>query len=46
MLRSHGHNDSGSFIVFQDGEPLFIDIGVGTYEKKTFSKERYTIFSM
>lgn len=44
--RSHGHNDSGSFIVFQNGEPLFIDIGVGTYEAKTFSKERYTIFSM
>ena len=44
--RSHGHNDSGSIIVFQDGEPLFIDVGVGTYEAKTFSKERYTIFTM
>jgi hypothetical protein len=44
--RSHGHNDSGSILVFQDGEPLFIDIGVGTYEAKTFSKDRYTIFSM
>jgi len=44
--RSHGHNDSGSIIVFQEGEPLIIDVGVGTYEAKTFSKDRYTIFSM
>lgn len=44
--RSHGHNDSGSILVFHEGEPLIIDIGVGTYEAKTFSKDRYTIFSM
>ncbi|RXH54734.1 heparinase II/III domain-containing protein [Granulicella sibirica] len=44
--RSHGHNDSGSILVFQNGEPLIVDAGVGTYEAKTFSKERYTIWSM
>lgn len=44
--RSHGHNDSGSILVFYNGEPLIVDAGVGTYEAKTFSKERYTIWSM
>ena len=44
--RSHGHNDSGSFIVFQGGEPVFIDVGVEAYTAKTFSKERYDIWTM
>jgi len=29
--RAHGHNDSGSFIVFHDGNPIFIDIGPEAY---------------
>ena len=29
--RPHGHNDSGSFIVFHDGNPIFIDIGPEAY---------------
>lgn len=29
--RAHGHNDSGSFIIFHDGNPLFIDIGPEAY---------------
>ena len=29
--RAHGHNDSGSFIVFHDGSPIFIDIGPEAY---------------
>jgi hypothetical protein len=29
--RSHGHNDSGSFIVFHDGNPIFIDMGPEAY---------------
>jgi hypothetical protein len=29
--RPHGHNDSGSFIVFHDGSPLFVDIGPEAY---------------
>jgi hypothetical protein len=44
--RSHGHNDSGSFIVFHDGEPVIIDPGVEAYTAKTFSAERYTIWTM
>jgi hypothetical protein len=43
---SHNHNDVGNFIVFLDGEPLLIDTGVGTYTSKTFSEERYDIWSM
>jgi hypothetical protein len=44
--RSHGHNDSGSFIVFHDGDPVIIDPGVEAYTAKTFSAERYTIWTM
>lgn len=44
--RSHAHNDSGSFIVFFNGEPVFIDVGVGQYTKQTFSKDRYKIWTM
>lgn len=43
---SHNHNDVGSFIVYAAGEPLLIDCGVGEYTSKTFSKERYTIWTM
>ena len=44
--RSHSHNDTGSFIVFQDGEPVTIDVGVETYNAKTFSANRYKIWTM
>ena len=43
---SHNHNDVGNFVVFYDGLPVFIDAGVGTYTRKTFSKERYDIWTM
>jgi hypothetical protein len=43
---SHNHNDTGSFTVYKDGKPLFIDVGVETYTKKTFSKDRYDIWTM
>ena len=43
---SHNHNDIGTFILYVDGVPMFADAGVGTYTKKTFSAERYTIWSM
>ena len=43
---SHNHNDIGTFILYVDGIPMFVDAGVGTYTKKTFSKDRYTIWSM
>lgn len=43
---SHNHNDVGTFIYFKDQKPLFVDAGVGTYNKKTFSSERYNIWTM
>lgn len=43
---SHNHNDTGSFTIYKDGKPLFIDVGVESYTKKTFSPERYTIWTM
>ncbi|WP_367568561.1 heparinase II/III family protein [Lacrimispora sp.] len=43
---SHNHNDTGSFTIYKDGKPMFIDIGVETYTKKTFSPERYDIWTM
>lgn len=43
---SHNHNDVGQFVVYLDGKPLLIDIGVETYTRKTFSDQRYTIWTM
>ena len=43
---SHNHNDVGSFIVYANGEPLFIDPAVGEYTAKTFGKDRYDIWTM
>ena len=43
---SHNHNDVGTFSLYADNEPLLIDVGVGTYTRKTFSSERYTIWTM
>ena len=44
--RSHGHNDSGSFIVFHDGKPVFIDVGPEAYSAKTFGPDRYSLWTM
>ncbi|NWG11945.1 MAG: heparinase II/III family protein [Acidobacteria bacterium] len=43
---SHNHNDVGNFIVYADGRPALIDVGVETYTRKTFSNERYEIWTM
>lgn len=43
---SHNHNDVGQFMVYYDGKPVLIDMGVGAYTKKTFSPQRYEIFTM
>ena len=54
---SHNHNDVGSFIIYCQSPkaathhpspitPLFIDPGVGEYTSKTFSKQRYDIWTM
>lgn len=43
---SHNHNDTGSVTLYKDGVPVLIDVGVESYTKKTFSPERYTIWTM
>lgn len=42
---THNHNDVGNFIVYDNAEPVIIDIGVGTYTAQTFSKQRYELFN-
>ncbi len=42
----HNHNDVGSFMLYYNGDPVLIDVGVGTYTKKTFSPQRYEIWTM
>ena len=52
---SHNHNDVGSFVIYAPQEssphasrlsPLFIDPAVGEYTAKTFSNDRYSIWTM
>ena len=43
---SHNHNDTGSVTVYKDGKSFLIDIGVESYTKKTFSPQRYEIWTM
>lgn len=43
---SHNHNDAGTFSLYQNTTPVFIDAGVGTYTRQTFSSERYSIWTM
>ena len=43
---SHNHNDVGNFILYYNGQPAIIDVGVGTYTRKTFSSQRYEIWTM
>lgn len=43
---NHNHNDVGSFILMQDGEPAVVDAGNMVYTAKTFSAERYTLWNV
>jgi hypothetical protein len=43
---SHNHNDVGNFLIYADGEPAIVDVGVETYTAKTFSSKRYEIWTM
>ena len=44
--QSHNHNDVGSFVVYADGRPVLVDVGVETYTAKTFGPRRYEIWTM
>ena len=43
---SHNHNDVGCLVVYVDGKPLVIDAGVEAYTARTFSPDRYSIWTM
>ena len=45
-VESHNHNDIGNYIIYANGRPAIVDAGVGEYTKKTFSAQRYEIWSM
>lgn len=42
---NHNHNDVGQFILMLDGEPGIVDAGTGSYTRKSFSDQRYTIWT-
>jgi len=44
--KSHNHNDVGNFLLYLDGEPFIIDVGPEGYKAKTFTAERYSIWTM
>ncbi|QHT63168.1 hypothetical protein GXP70_26525 [Paenibacillus lycopersici] len=41
---SHNHNDVGSFTVFIDGCPLFVDLGTEEYKAQTFGPDRFELW--
>jgi hypothetical protein len=43
---SHNHNDVGTFSLYLNTTPVFIDAGVGTYTRQTFDTGRYAIWTM
>ena len=34
----HAHSDTFNFELIKDGNPIFVDTGISTYEKKLFDK--------
>jgi len=43
---SHNHNDVGSFLLYFNSKPVFIDVGGVTYTRQTFGPERYSIWNV
>lgn len=43
---SHNHNDIGQWILYADGYPIIVDAGVNSYNKQTFSDQRYELWTM
>lgn len=41
---SHNHNDVGDILVYDEGYPVIIDAGAGTYTSRTFSSARYSLW--
>nr|WP_300851392.1 heparinase II/III family protein [uncultured Acetatifactor sp.] len=43
---NHNHNDAGSLTLYKNGKPVLVDVGVESYTGKTFSPQRYEIWTM
>lgn len=43
---NHNHNDVGSLTLYKNGHPILVDIGVESYTQKTFSADRYSIWTL
>lgn len=43
---SHNHNDVGNFVVYWNGDPVLVDVGVEVYRRNFFSADRYKIWTM
>lgn len=43
---SHNHNDVGNFVVYWNGDPILVDVGVEVYRRNFFSGDRYKIWTM
>ena len=41
---THNHDDVGSFVLYLDTMPVFVDMGKSTPTNGTYDKERYTFF--
>lgn len=39
----HNHNDIGNLLVYKNGIEILADLGMGEYDKKYFSNERYEL---
>jgi len=42
----HGHLDDGSFVLYIDGKPVFLDVGAPPYTKDTFNENRFKCWAM
>ncbi len=42
----HGHLDDGSFVLYIDEKPVFLDVGVQPYTKDTFNENRFKNWSL
>ena len=44
--KHHNHKDVGNFLVYNEGKPVLIGVGAGTYTAKNSSPQRYDIWTM
>jgi hypothetical protein len=42
----HNHNDVGNVVVYMNGQPVLIDVGMAEYSRKSFSHERYDMWTV